>query len=181
MRGRTTTSGRRSPCLHRHRSRAIVACVALIPAAVRCSSPSPGQGDSCNPDQNGVYGTPTIVLLEVSDTAFRVGTADGGPLEPNVTTENATQVTLTLTNVGTRPHDLVVQCQATPNTGGCPTRSCFPPDASIPSLNPGKSATTRFITPVHEGNYLFTSDLPGDTTLAPDGGVTGLVGQFVLM
>ena len=173
--------GRRALSARLCRPAAIAGCAGWILAVVRCSSNPPG-GDRCNPDENGVTGTgTTVVLLDVSDTAFKVGTAEGGPPEPNITAENLAGVELTLTNVGTRPHDFVIQCQPTPNANGCPTQSCFPADASIPSLKPGEKATRSFVTPIHEGNYAFISDLPGDTTAAPDGGLTGLVGQFVLM
>lgn len=181
MRGADKRSGQRLPLARRRQLAAMAACIGLSLAVVRCSSNPPG-GDPCNPDENGVTGSgTTVVLLEVSDTAFKVGTAEGGPPEPNITAENVASVQLTLTNVGTRPHDFVIQCQPTPNTNGCTTQSCFPADASIPSLKPGEKATRSFVTPIHEGNYPFISDLPGDTTAGPDGGLTGLVGQFVLM
>jgi hypothetical protein len=120
------------------------------------------------------------VYLTVSDTAFAVGGVDSGSTQPNVTIENAATVTLTLTNVGTRPHDLVVECQPTPNTSGCPMQSCFPPEANIPALEPGRSATRTFVAPTHEGVYPFASDLPADLS-SPDGGGAGPVGEFVLM
>ncbi len=56
-----------------------------------------------------------------------------------------------------------------------------PADASIPAVQPGASATTTFTAPFQEGVYVFTSDVAGDTQTESDGGVTGLVGEFVLM
>jgi hypothetical protein len=157
------------------------ACLALLLAGTRCSSGPSDSGDPCNPDENGTAGGTNTFDLTVSDTGFTLGSLDAGPGEPNITVENLANVKLTMTNVGNKPHDFVIQCLATPNTMGCPTTSCFAPDAGIPTLQPGQSATTSFVTPVHEGIYPFISDLPGDTTTSADGGVTGLVGQFVLM
>jgi hypothetical protein len=122
-----------------------------------------------------------VIDLTVSDTAFTVGAVDAGPGEPNITVENAATVTLTMTNIGTKPHDLVVQCRSTPNTNGCPTQSCFPADVGIPPLPPDASTTTVFVAPFQEGTYRFISDIPGDTQTSADGGVTGLAGQFVLL
>jgi hypothetical protein len=59
--------------------------------------------------------------------------------------------------------------------------SCFPDDANIPTLQPGSSTTVMFTTPAVEGAYPFRSDFDGDTTTEADGGVSGLVGEFVLM
>jgi hypothetical protein len=152
----------------------------VLLAGARCSIDSPST--QCNPDSNGVSGGTQVIDLTVSDTAFSVGAADSGPPEPNITVENAATLTLTLTNVGTRPHDFVVQCQSVPDVPkGCPAQVCFPPDADIPSLQPGQSATTTFVTPSHEGTYPFISDVPGDSERNDDGGLGGLVGEFVLM
>jgi hypothetical protein len=153
-----------------------------------CSSSSGSNGassddddDSCAPgDQDGITGGTDTVLLSVSDTGFGVGGPDSGSTQSNITVQNLASVSLTLTNIGTRPHDFVVQCLPTPNGRGCPTQSCFPTGANIPPLDPGTSATVTFTTPVTEGSYTFVSDVPGDSTLA-DGGATGLVGYFNLM
>ncbi len=165
----------RSLCPRRWKFLAAEASYAVLLAA--CTS-APA-GDPCQMDQNGVQGGRQVIQLTVSDTAFTVGAADGGPGEPNITVENSATLTLTMSNIGTRPHNFAVQCLATPNASGCSMQSCFPPDAGIPALPPGASATTVFVAPRHEGTYLFVSDLPGDTQ-STDGGVTGLVGQFVL-
>jgi hypothetical protein len=86
-----------------------------------------------------------------------------------------------LTNVGTKPHDMVIGCIPTGLPRGCPTTSCFPKNANIPALDPGKSVTLTYKVPLVEGAYQFTSDEPGDTDNGADGGLTGLVGEFVLI
>jgi hypothetical protein len=154
-----------------------------------CSSGSGTNGasgdddDSCTPpDQDGQTGAGmATVLVSVSDTGFGVGGPDSGSTQSNITLQNLQETTLTLTNIGTKPHDFVIQCLPTPNSKGCPTQSCFPMGANIPSLDPGKSATVTFETPITEGSYTFVSDLAGDSTIAADGGATGLVGYFNLM
>jgi hypothetical protein len=162
---------------------------------VHCGSSGSG-GDPCSTgDQDGVGGGDYVELLSVSDTGFTVGGVDSGSTEPNIAVENLGNVTLTLTNTGTRPHDMVVECIPTglPDTCMNPS-SCFPnPDDAgstpgsitlVPTLQPGASATVKFVTPAVEGEYIFISDSPGDNTQynSADGGVTGnLVGEFVLM
>jgi hypothetical protein len=149
--------------------------------SVACDSPGAA---TCNADADGVNGmnAGTVVIdLTVSDTAFSVGAPDSGSTEANITVQNLATVSLTMTNVGSTPHDFVVQCLPTPNPNGCPPESCFPASANLPALKPGASATATFMTPAHEGGYRFISDEPGDTQTSTDGGVTGLVGQFNLM
>ncbi|HTA93783.1 MAG TPA: hypothetical protein VK745_29605 [Polyangiaceae bacterium] len=146
-----------------------------------CSTESDAD-DSCNPgDQDGVVGGNNVVLLSVSDAEFAVGGVDSGSTEPNIAVQNLSNVTLTLTNVGTRPHSLQLACIPTGLPATCPQMSCFPGNANIPPLAPGDSVTTSFTTPAVEGAYQFTSTVAGDSPVAADGGVTGLVGEFVLM
>jgi hypothetical protein len=167
------------------RSELAAACLGLS-ASVHCNNDS---GGACAPgDQDGISGGNVAVFVTVSDTAFAVGGVDSGSTERNITVENLANVTLTLTNVGTRPHDLVVQCIPTGMAAGCPTTSCFQTDSGsagpmtlLSAVAPGQSATTTFVTPAVEGAYPFISDEPGDTETTPDGGLTGLVGEFVLM
>jgi|CZKU01.1.fsa_nt_gi hypothetical protein len=171
----------------------VTASLAGIVAAGACGSSSSGTGSSavsgsrggdygCNlGDQDGIVGGNIVIELTVSDTGFGVGAPDSGSSESNITVQNLARVTLTLTNIGTRPHDFVIQCLSTPNDKGCPTQSCFAAGASIPAVNPGKSVTTTFTTPAAEGAYTFTSDEPGDTQTAADGSLGGLVGEFNLM
>jgi len=152
----------------------------LVLAAGSCSGPT--NAGACNPgDADGVTGLSYAVDLTVSDTAFSVGGPDSGSTEPNIAVQNLSTVTLTMTNVGTRPHDFVVECLPTPNEVGCPAQSCFPPAANLPAVQPGHSATTTFMTPAQEGAYEFLSNESGDTQASPDGGVEGLVGELVLM
>lgn len=147
-----------------------------------CSSSKSDNDDSCDTgDQDGVVGGNNTVLLSVSDTAFAVGGVDSGSTEPNIAVQNLSNVTLTLTNVGTKPHSLSIGCVPTGLPAGCPSMSCFPANANIPALAPGASSTTMFATPAVEGAYTFTSDVPGDSNAGADGGATGLVGEFVLM
>jgi hypothetical protein len=163
-------------------------------AATNCSSTSGGNsGGSCVPgDNDGINGIGEgvhPVLVNVSDTAFAVGGVDSGSTERNIATQNLDSVTLTLTNVGNKPHDMVIQCIPSGLPAGCPQTSCFPGDAGlpagyvtlVPALEPGQSTTTSFVTPAVEGEYQFISDEPGDTKSDADGGLTGLVGDFVLM
>lgn len=145
-----------------------------------CASTDAGLG--CNPnDQDGVVGGTTTVLLSVSDTAFSVGGVNSGSMQPNIAVQNSSTVRLTVTNVGSSAHSLVVDCIPSDLPAGCPAMSCFPSDANIPALEPGQSITVTFATPAVEGAYRFTSDVPGDTATDMDGNVTGLVGQFVLL
>jgi hypothetical protein len=164
----------------RRRAMGVATSIGCVFGAMHCSDGS-GSGDPCKSDLNGASGGSHVVDLTVDDTAFSVGQSDSGSMQPNITIENASMVTLTMINVGSRSHDLVVQCLLTPNTIGCPMESCFPPGANIPPLQPGASATTSFMAPFKEGPYRFTSDVDGDTNTNPDGSVTGLVGEFVLL
>jgi hypothetical protein len=148
-----------------------------------------GDDDSCTPgDNDGISGGAYTVLVNVSDTAYAVGGVDSGSTSPNIAVQNFGNVTLTLTNVGTRPHDLVVQCIPSGLPATCSMQtSCFPGMAAsipgyiaiVPSVDPGMSATVTFMSPAVEGAYQFVSDDPGDT--GADGGVSGPIGEFVLM
>ena len=155
-----------------------------------CSSSSGGGDDgSCTPgDNDGIAGGAYTILVNVSDTAYAVGGVDSGSTSPNIAVQNFGTVTVTLTNVGTRPHDLVVQCIPSGLPATCMVQtSCFPGSAAsvpgyitiVPSVEPGMSATVTFMAPAVEGAYQFVSDDPGDT--GADGGVSGPVGEFVLM
>jgi hypothetical protein len=161
---------------------AVVVCVGPLLALTRCHSSGTTSADGgCQlDDENGASGGAEPVVLTVSDTAFTVGGPDSGSTSTNVAFENSSTVRLTLFNVGTRPHDFTVECQP-PSADNCERTWCFPDAANIPALAPGASATTTFVAPFSEGVYVFTSDLDGDTQVQPDGGVTGLSGEFVLM
>jgi hypothetical protein len=152
------------------RSLLAVALAAAVASEFHCGSLDPNAGSggdagSCvPPDEDGMIGGPgtTVFQLYVNDDAFYRG-GDAGT-SPILTAQNRATVQLTLTNTGTRPHDFSIDCYPTPNSMGCPTRSCFPPASSIPSLAPGKSATVTFAVPMLDGVlYTFRSNLPGDT------------------
>jgi hypothetical protein len=147
-----------------------------------CSGQASDDRASCNPgDQDGVVGSNARVLLNVSDTAFAVGGVNSGSTQPNIAVQNSSNVTLTVTNVGTKPHSLHVACIPTGLPAGCQLLSCFPDSANIPAIAPGTSVTVTFATPALEGAYQFTSEEPGDTSTDAEGGVTGLVGEFALL
>jgi hypothetical protein len=155
--------------MERRRLASIGVMALLAVALLRCSDALSSGG--CASDQDGVSGGQVTFVLAVDDTTF----------SPTILkAQNLAQVTLTLKNTGTRPHDLVVDCIATPNDNGCPTTSCFPDAGRIPAVPPDASATTTFVTPNPEGIYAFRSDLGTDSHVASDGGVTGLAGQFIV-
>ncbi len=129
-------------------------------------------GGPCSPgDSDGIVGVPTVLDLVATDTAFSPAILKA---------QNLSRVTVTLTNAGARPHGFSIDCLPTPNANGCPPTSCFPDAAVIAPVEPDASATTTFSTPNPEGIYTFRSDVPGDTRAAPDGGLEGLVGQFIV-
>ncbi|HEY4160339.1 MAG TPA: hypothetical protein VGM29_19640, partial [Polyangiaceae bacterium] len=153
--------------------------VGLVLAGAAACTSSRDDGAVCNPDdQDGVVGGNDVILLNVSDTAFAVGGLDSGSTEPNIAVQNLSNVTLTLTNVGTTPHGLYIACIQTGSPAGCPASSCFPDSANIPALAPGDSATVSFATPAVEGAYPFVSHEAYDAGTDADGGVSGLVGEF---
>jgi hypothetical protein len=152
-----------------HRWVAVAIGAGLVLAGARCSSTT--SNGTCNSDADGVVGGNVALDLKATDTSF----------SPTILkAQNLATVTLTLTNGGTQPHDFVIDCLPTPNTNGCPATSCFGDAAAIGPVPPDASATVTFTTPNPEGIYTFRSDLPGDTQTAPDGGITGLVGQFIV-
>jgi hypothetical protein len=151
------------------RERCVFALTLLALATATSCGPSAG-GGCASGDGDGLNGGDFTFALTVSDTAFA----------PTILkAQNLAHVTLTMTNVGTKPHDFVIDCIPTPNSNGCPTTSCFV-DAGIPPVAPDASATQSFATPNPEGIYTFRSDLPGDTQTTADGGTVGLVGQFIV-
>jgi hypothetical protein len=129
-------------------------------------------GDSpCKPpDTDGVLGGCYVFEATVDDDGF----------SPSILkTENNARVNLTLKNAGSKAHDFVVGCTSV-DFPGCASTYCFPSGARIASIPPGGTATITFVTPYVEGIYDFRSDLPGDSDVASDGGVSGLWGQFVV-
>ena len=130
-----------------------------------------GGGSSCRPpDGDGIQGGCAVFDVTVDDTGFH----------PFILkSQNLAQVTLTLRNTGSRPHDLVFDC-IPDSEPGCGGHSCFAVGAHVAALAPGKSATVTLVTPNPEGIYTFHSDLSGDSQTAADGGLSGLWGQFVV-
>jgi hypothetical protein len=148
----------------------------------------------------GEVGCNENVTMTVSETGFRLGAADSGSDTANIVIPvSSCIIALTLINIGTRPHDLVVGCAPSGLPAGCVQTSCFldPDDAGsfgatfvssagpvtlVPPVQPGASTTVTFGAPVLSGTYPFISDEPGDDTqFGVDGGVTGaLAGAFVL-
>jgi hypothetical protein len=138
-------------------------------ASTHCGGDATGGagGSSCLTDSNGMNGGDYTFVVAVDDTGFS---------KRILQTENLAQVTLTLTNMGTKPHGFEVECMPTSAPAGCPTTSCFPAGSTIAPLAPYASTTVTFDTPGVEGIYTFKSSAPGDSA------VSGLNdGQFIVM
>jgi hypothetical protein len=134
----------------------------FAPVLVFACSSSDKADDPCKPDDaDGVVGVDITVAVTVDDTSFQPAI---------IKTQNTSMVTLTLKNTGTRPHGFAVDCLPTPNTKGCPTTSCFPPEATIAPIAPGASTTVKLKTPTVEGIYTYRSSAGGDSA----------TGQFIL-
>jgi hypothetical protein len=134
-------------------------CLLVIGAAACGESNDTG---SCAPDDfDGRVGGKYAFRVSVSDTEFA----------PKIlTTQNLSHVTLTLTNSGTTPHGLGIDCLPTPNGNGCPAESCFPAEATIAGVDPGATQSVEFDVPNPEGIYTFRSPVTGDTQ----------TGQFII-
>jgi hypothetical protein len=138
-----------------------LAPASLLVLLLGCST-SEGDEDVCKPDDaDGIVNVDVTVPITVDDTSFRPAI---------VKTQNASRVTLILTNAGTRPHGFALDCLPTPNDDGCPARSCFPAEATIAPIAPGTSATVVLSTPLVEGIYAYRSPAEGDVA----------TGQFIL-
>jgi hypothetical protein len=117
---------------------------------------------ACFPNREGVFGGNFTVDLTVNDTGFSTAVLGS--------TSDA-QVTLTLTNYGTKPHGFEVDCASvafaySPAIPGCPTTSCFPASSTIRPLAPGASQTITFEAPSPDGlDYPFKSSEPADSTV----------------
>lgn len=137
----------------------------LAASSAACSSSGDATNDDkCTPDDaDGIIDEPANALLTVTDTKFAPAI---------ITVQNSSTVTLKLKNEGTTPHSFVVDCLPTPNSDGCPTQSCFPPESKIEPVDPNDELTVMFETPLVEGIYVFRSDVAEDADLAP--------GQFIV-
>jgi len=147
-------------------------------ALLHCSSSSSGASDgaTCYPDNDGFSNVPATVDVIVDDTGFYSGSPDSGidmdaGMKVVITTQNDSAVTLTLTNLGTKPHGFEVECtSATPAyptlPAGCSSRVCFPSSSTIPPIGPGTSMHVTFDTPPPDGLlYPFKSSAPADSTV----------------
>jgi hypothetical protein len=120
------------------------------------------EGNKCElEDADGIIGGKYTFALRLNDQSF----------EPIVFAgQNTADVTLTLTNQGTRDSGFSIDCLPTPNQNGCATESCFPDAHVIDPIASGTSATVEFKIPEVEGIYTFRA-LPGDDAR---------VGQFIV-
>jgi hypothetical protein len=151
---------------------AFVACGLPLACSSSSSSASP-DGGSCFPDGDGMSGGFNTFALTVDDSGFSKNVLN---------TQNDASITLTLTNMGTKPHGFTVGCTSvTPAypslPAGCPSMACFPAAATIAPIAPGTTATITFSTPTPDNLiFPFSSDAPGDAS------VPGLnAGQWSLM
>jgi hypothetical protein len=117
---------------------------------------------NCFPDADGINGGFFLFDLTVDDTSFS---------KRILSTQNDAQVTLTLTNAGTKPHGFEVGCTNVASNfpsvpPGCPKSACFPANSTIAPLAPDASATITFDTPTPDGLiYPFKSSEPEDSAV----------------
>ncbi|HEY3815605.1 MAG TPA: hypothetical protein VGL81_00460 [Polyangiaceae bacterium] len=142
---------------------------------VTCSSLSSSadytqDAGTCYPDNDGITGGGFTVQLDVDDTGFTATDVDAGA-KNIIATQNDAQITLTLTNTGTKPHGFTVACVSVCSVyptlpSGCSPDACFPAGSTIAPIMPGASATVTFDTPTPDGLlYPFASGAPGDSNV----------------
>ncbi len=137
-----------------------------------------GGDDACYPDNDGVNNMGQTIDVVVDDTGFYSSDVDAG-MKLVISTQNASPVTLTLTNMGTRPHGFEVACTsvlpAYPDLpSGCSSTACFPSTSTIAPIAAGATATVTFETPVPDNLlYPFKSSEPSDSTVP---GLNGSLG-----
>jgi hypothetical protein len=142
-----------------------VACTSVSPNA-----PTTASEDTCYPDNDGKNNDVDTVAIAVDDTGFSATGADAGA-KNIISTQNDSQVTLTLTNNGTKPHGFEVGCVSVCSSYatlpvGCSPMACFPSGATIAPIAPGTSATVTFETPTPDGLlFPFTSNDPDDSAV----------------
>jgi hypothetical protein len=125
---------------------------AFLSAVVLGSGCGAGQEGLGGDDQDGIVG---------GDAAFVVTVSDGSFSPAILTAQNLANITLTLTNGGTRDHGLKIECMGA---------ACFPDSAEVRPIAPGTSSTVKFQTPRTEGIYAITSN--GSAEVQP--------GQFIV-
>jgi len=119
---------------------------------------------------------PATIDLVVDDTGFYAGSPDSGAdtdagMKTVITTQNASTITFTLTNQGTKEHGFEVQCtsvlSAYPDLpSGCSSTACFPSSSTVAPIAPGTSKTVTFVTPVPDNLlFPFKSSAPGDANV----------------
>jgi hypothetical protein len=146
------------------KSRLLIIAVAVVGCGGKNGDDKCGAGDA-----DGVMGGNVPLDVRIFDDH----------VEPILSAQNNANVTLTVHNMGTKPHDFVIDCIPTPNEDGCPMTSCFPMSAKTDPLDPGASATVMFVVPLVEDIYYYHSDLPGDVAGPCGPNVTGC-GQFIV-
>ena len=82
---------------------------------VDCSSVKPDAGmtaslDTCYPDNDGINDQTYTIDIAVDDTGFTSTGGDDAGAKNIIATQNSSQVTLKLTNNGTKPHGFTVGC-----------------------------------------------------------------------
>jgi hypothetical protein len=152
-------------------------------SGVDCSSISPDAATTasegtCYPDNDGISDETYTIDIAVDDNGFTAtggDTSDAGDdagAKNIIATQNESQVTLTLTNNGTKPHGFEVGCVSVCSSyptvpAGCSPVACFPSGSTIAPIAPGTSSTVTFVTPVPDGLiYPFSSGAPGDESVA---------------
>jgi hypothetical protein len=156
-------------------------------AGVECSSVNPEtttttDPDTCYPDNDGINNDVYTIDIAVDDTGFTSMGGDDAGVKNIIATQNESQVTLTLTNNGMKPHGFTVGCVSVCSSyptlpAGCSPKACFPANSTIAPIAAGASATVTFVTPTPDNLiYPFSSGAPGDSS------VPGLdEGQWSLM
>jgi hypothetical protein len=144
-------------------------------AGVNCSAINPDASFTqdagvCYPDNDGINGGSYLIALDVNDTGF-FATADDAGTKNIIATQNDAQVTLTLTNTGTKPHGFELSCTSvcpaySSLPAGCSPSACFPSNSTIAPIAPGASVTITFDTPTPDGLiYPFKSSDPDDSSV----------------
>jgi hypothetical protein len=154
-----------------------VACSSIDPDAVMTAGE-----DTCYPDNDGTNSDVYTIDITVNDAGFTSTGGDDAGTKNIIATQNESQVTLKLTNSGTKPHGFKVGCVSVCSSyptlpAGCSPKACFPSNSTIAPIAAGTSATITFDTPTPDGLiYPFSSSAPDDSS------VPGLnEGQWSLM
>ena len=150
-------------CTARALPRAGLLVAVLALSLVACGSGSdPAADGQCFPDADGVTGGTYTIALTVDDDGFSKNV---------LSTQDNSTVTLTLTNQGSAPHGFELGCVSVSSEfphlpAGCPSMSCFPPEATLGPLEPGESKTVTFFTPTPDNLiYPFQSNAPDDAAV----------------